>query len=162
MIQITDCIIEDPRWDALGFGTIAEAAAGATLAALGLVAGGYEIAVLACDDRRIATLNADFRGKPVPTNVLSWPSQARGAAIPGAMPDLPPAPTALGDIAIAFDTCAREAADHGKTVQAHVTHLMVHGILHLLGFDHIDDADAALMETTETRILASLGVSDPY
>jgi probable rRNA maturation factor len=68
----------------------------------------------------------------------------------------------LGDIAISFDTCAREAAAQGKTLDGHVTHLIVHAVLHLLGYDHIDDADAALMEGTEIRVLAKLGVSNPY
>jgi probable rRNA maturation factor len=162
MIPITDCIIEDPRWDAFGLETLAETVGHTTLVALGLAADGYQIAILACDDARISTLNADFRGKPQPTNVLSWPSAARGAPTPGTLPDLPKTPTELGDIAIAWETCAREAADQGKAMPAHVTHLIVHGILHLLGFDHIHDADAALMEATETRILASLGISDPY
>jgi probable rRNA maturation factor len=162
MTPITDCIIEDPRWDALGFDALAERTARATLAALGLTADGHEIAILACDDTRIHALNADFRGKPQPTNVLSWPSDERSAATPGTMPDLPQIPMELGDIAIAYDTCAQEAADQGKTLAAHVTHLIAHGILHLLGFDHVDDADAALMEGTETRILASIGISDPY
>ena len=162
MTPITDCIIEDPRWDAFGLGALAETAAQATLAALGLAARGRQIAVLACDDARISTLNADFRGKARPTNVLSWPSADRSAATPGALPDPPQGATELGDIAIAWETCAQEAADQGKTMQAHVTHLVVHGILHLLGFDHIDDADAALMETTEARILASIGIADPY
>ncbi len=162
MIPITDCIIEDPRWNALGFDHLAEGVARATLATLGLAPDGHEIAILACDDARIRVLNADFRGKSAPTNVLSWPSDARAPAAPGMMPALPQTPDALGDIAIAFDTCAQEAADQGKTMQAHVSHLIAHGILHLLGFDHIHDADAALMEGTETRILASLGILDPY
>jgi probable rRNA maturation factor len=166
MSGLVDIVIEDPRWDAFGLGPLADTAAAAMFVALGLPASGYMIAVLACDDARIAALNADFRGRPVPTNVLSWPSEDRAAATPGAVPDLPrsnPAdPTGLGDVAIAWETCAQEAADQGKTMHAHVTHLIVHGILHLLGFDHMDDADAALMETTETRILASLGISDPY
>ncbi len=162
MTPVTDCIIEDPRWDALGFDALTEATTRATLTTLGLHADGFEVAILACDDVRIAALNADFRGKPQPTNVLSWPSDERAAATPGTMPDLPQSATALGDIAIAYDTCAREAADQDKTLQAHVSHLIAHAVLHLLGFDHIDDADAALMETTETRILASLGICDPY
>ena len=161
MAPVTDCMIEDPRWDALGLEALAETVACATLAALGLSTD-HQIAILACDDARIRTLNADFRGKPQPTNVLSWPSAERGAATPGALPDIPQTPAELGDIAIAWETCAQEAADQGKAMQAHVTHLIAHGILHLLGFDHIHDADAALMETTETRILASLGISDPY
>ena len=71
-------------------------------------------------------------------------------------------PEELGDIAIAWDTCAAEAMAAGKPMEDHVTHLVVHGVLHLLGFDHIDDADAAQMEGLEVRILASMGLSDPY
>jgi probable rRNA maturation factor len=77
---------------------------------------------------------------------------------PGAAED----PESLGDIAIAWETCAREAVEQDKPMAEHVTHLIVHGVLHLLGYDHIEDEDAALMEGLEVRILASLGVSDPY
>jgi probable rRNA maturation factor len=167
MTPLVDTVIEDPRWEAFGLAPMAERAAQATLAALDLPGDGFAIALMACDDARIATLNAEFRGKPVPTNVLSWPSEDRASEQPGQMPDLPEPgdaedPTELGDIAIAYDTCAREAAEQGKLMADHVTHLIVHGVLHLLGFDHIDDADATLMEATEVRALASLGVADPY
>ena len=167
MDGIVDTVIEDARWEAFGLDALSGRAAAAVLAALDLPAQGFAICVMGCDDARIAALNADFRGKPQPTNVLSWPSEDRAADAPGAMPDLPEAgdaddPEELGDIAIAWETCAREAADQGKPMGDHVTHLVVHGILHLLGFDHIDDADAALMEGIETRILASMGVPDPY
>lgn len=164
---LVDCVIEDARWDETGLDALAEQAARATLADQGLDPAGYEIALLACDDARIAILNADFRGKPAPTNVLSWPAWDLAAPDDGGTPD--PAPDgdpddgeSLGDIALAYDTCAREAAEQGKTFAAHVTHLVVHSVLHLLGFDHIRDKDAALMEETEIRILAQLGVADPY
>jgi probable rRNA maturation factor len=83
------------------------------------------------------------------------------------VPEAPQAGTAddpveLGDIAIAYETCEREAAAQGKPMADHVTHLLVHGLLHCLGYDHVDDEDAAVMEATEVRILASLGLSDPY
>ena len=108
---------------------------------------------MGCDDARIAELNGDFRDKPQPTNVLSWPSEERGAAQPGAAPALPTGPDPeLGDIAIAYETCAREAAEQGKPMADHVTHLIVHAVLHLLGYDHIRDADATLMEATEVEI----------
>ncbi len=167
MTDLVDTIIEDPRWDSFGLAALAEPAARAALGALGLACEGFSLALMACDDARIATLNADFRGKPQPTNVLSWPSEERSAEVVGGAPDAPdpgPAddPAFLGDIAIAFDTCALEAADQGKTMADHVTHLVVHAVLHLLGHDHIEAADAARMEALEVRILASLGVSDPY
>lgn len=166
MEHVVDCVFEDARWEAFGLEPLGEAAARATLQVLGLPAQGYLIVLMGCDDARIAALNADFRGKPQPTNVLSWPSEHRSPDAPGAAPEFPEPDlddaVELGDIAIAWETCAREAAEQGKAHGDHVTHLVVHGILHLLGFDHVDDADAALMEQTEARILASLGVADPY
>lgn len=161
---LTETLIEDDRWQAVGLPALAESAARVTLAHLGLDPQVFGISVLGCDDARIATLNADFRGKTQPTNVLSWPSEERGAEGAGAPPD-PPGPDGdpeLGDIAIAYDTCRREAAQAGKTLADHATHLLVHGVLHLLGFDHIRDEDATLMQATEVAILGKLGLSDPY
>jgi probable rRNA maturation factor len=166
-MELVDTMIEDARWEAFGLGALADRAAHAALAALSLRVEGYSVSLMGCDDARIAVLNADFRGKPLPTNVLSWPSEERGAEFAGEAPDppepgLPDAPESLGDIAIAWETCAREAEEQGKPMADHVTHLIVHGVLHLLGYDHVEDEDAALMEALEVRILASLGVSDPY
>ncbi|MET4101388.1 putative rRNA maturation factor [Roseovarius sp. MBR-78] len=159
-----EVMIEDARWQAAGLEALAARAAAATLAHLGLDPDAWEASLLACDDARIAVLNADFRGKPAPTNVLSWPSDDLSADMPGCAP-LPPEPSEdgfLGDIAIAYDTCAREAAEAGRPLADHVTHLVVHAVLHLLGFDHIRDPDATLMEATEVAILGKLGVCDPY
>lgn len=166
-LPLVDCVIEDPRWEALDIEALATGAIRASLAHLGLAETGLTLCLLACDDARIAALNADFRGKPQPTNVLSWPSEERGADAPGAEPvPVTPGddemPEELGDLAISYDTCAREAAEAGKPMNDHVTHLVVHGFLHLLGYDHIDDADAALMEGHEVAILASLGLDNPY
>lgn len=157
-----DILIEAPEWDALELEPLAQAACDATLRDLSLDPAGSCLSILACDDARIATLNTAFRGKPAPTNVLSWPAQARAPDTPGAMPDLDDLPGELGDLALAYQTCAREAKDGDKPLAHHVTHLLVHGLLHCLGFDHETDPDADLMETTETRILARLGVPDPY
>lgn len=163
--MLIDVIVEDFRWETFGLEPLAEAAARAALIALDRNPDHFAIALMACDDARMAGLNADFRGKPVPTNVLSWPSEERGPG-GGMVPDLPVGnaedPEELGDVAIAWETCAREAADQGKAMADHVSHLVVHATLHLLGYDHSDDADAALMEQTEVRILATLGVADPY
>jgi probable rRNA maturation factor len=166
-MELVETLIEDARWDAFGLPALAERAGRAALAGLDLPAAGFQISLMGCDDARIAGLNADFRGKPQPTNVLSWPTEERAASRPGGMPVLPRPgsaddPEALGDIALAWETCAAEAAAAGKPMAEHVTHLVVHGVLHLLGFDHVDDADAARMEGLEVRILASLGHSDPY
>jgi probable rRNA maturation factor len=166
-MKVVDIVIEDARWESFGLERLAERACRAALDALGLGSAGYQVVLMGCDDARIAGLNADFRGKPVPTNVLSWPSEERGAEVAGDEPDLPEPgdeddPCALGDIAIAHETCLREAAAAGKPAEDHVTHLIVHGLLHCLGYDHEDDADAAVMEGHEVRILASLGLPDPY
>lgn len=167
MPPLVDTLTELPAWAELGLENLAEQAAQAVFLHLGMEPSAYEISLLGCDDARIATLNADFRGKPAPTNVLSWPSEERGADKPGAQPVLPDPssdgePVELGDIAIAFGVCRKEAAVAGVPLATHVSHLLVHGVLHLLGFDHIDDADAALMEGLESEILKTMGLPDPY
>ncbi len=167
MSACVEIVIEDDRWEAFGLETAASCAMAAVSAHLGLDPMVFQVVVMGCDDARIAALNGEFREKAKPTNVLSWPSEERGSDYAGEAPALPepgtpedPAP--LGDIAIAFETCAREAAEQEKTVNDHVTHLLIHGILHLLGYDHEDDEDAELMEAEERRILAGLGIADPY
>ncbi len=167
MTDLVDLIVEDDRWRELALETLCEGAAIETLRHLGIDPAGFEICVMACNDARIAELNADFRDKSAATNVLSWPSAERAAATPGAAPDAPlPDPTGmpveLGDIAIAYETCAREAKAADKPLADHVTHLIVHASLHLLGYDHVHDKDATLMEGIETQILATMGLSDPY
>jgi len=161
-----DTVIEDPRWEALDLDALAQAAIAAALDHLGHDGSTFDVVVMGCDDARIAALNADFRGKPQPTNVLSWPSEDRAAATAGAMPDAPTTgdfdDNALGDIAIAYETCEREAGEAGKPMRDHCLHLLVHGTLHLLGFDHVRDADATLMEGLETEILGKMGLADPY
>lgn len=161
-----DVIVESPDWDAGLLESCTQEACTAALSELGMTPERFEIAILACDDARIAELNADFRGKPQATNVLSWPAQEIDLPLGGtpALPDPDPSgpPHELGDIAIAHGVCLREAAQQGKPQADHLRHLLVHATLHLLGFDHINDADAAHMEALETRILAKLGVPDPY
>ncbi len=164
---LVEVVIEDPRWHPLALDGLAEQAARAALAAAELAPEGFEIALLAASDARIAELNAAFRGRGGATNVLSWPAVERAAPSEGA-PPTPPRPgraddpESLGDIALAFETCAREAAEAGKPFDQHLLHLVVHGTLHLLGYDHQRDGDATLMESLETAALAELGVPDPY
>lgn len=111
------------------------------------------IGVVLTDDAEQRELNRIWRGKDAPTNVLAFPI---AASPPGAAAAL------LGDVVLAYETVAREAAEQQKPLADHLRHLVVHGVLHLLGFDHESDADAALMEARETEILATLGVPDPY
>lgn len=152
-----DISVEAPGWEALPdleelcrqAVTAALAEAGADVAA----SDGVMLSLLFTDDTAIALLNRDWRGKDMPTNVLSFP------AAPGINP-LGPEP--LGDIALAHETCAREAAQEGKTLAAHVAHLVIHGVLHCLGDDHEDDAQAEAMEAREVAALARMGIADPY
>jgi probable rRNA maturation factor len=164
--SLVELVIEDARWEAEDLGAVAEEAALRTLAAAGLEPERYEISLLACDDRRIAALNAEFRGREQPTNVLSWPALGLTPAEPGARPPAPragaAAPVFLGDLALAFETCGREAASAGIPLGHHAAHLVVHGCLHLLGYDHATERDAALMESIERNTLASMGIGDPY
>jgi probable rRNA maturation factor len=162
-----DILIEAGGWSENMLDDLARQAFDAALDELGLDPDRFAVSLLACDDARIAALNEAFRGKPKPTNVLSWPSEERAAASPGEMPHLPRPdpvgpPLELGDIALAWETCALEAAELGRPMEHHLSHLLTHGLLHLLGFDHETDADAELMEGLETRMLARLGVPDPY
>jgi len=160
-----DILVEDPGWGDPS--PRIEGAVAAVLAARGLDPAGYEVSVLLCDDARIRTLNAEFRGQDKPTNVLSWPAVDLAPDAPGDDPVEPdpgdPAdPVALGDIALALGTCRAEAEAAGKPFDHHLVHLVVHAVLHLLGHDHETEADALLMEGRETAILAGMGIPDPY
>ncbi|PQA88385.1 rRNA maturation RNase YbeY [Hyphococcus luteus] len=107
-----------------------------------------EIALLFCDDAAIMELNSRFRGKDRPTNVLSFPSgQEKGF---------------LGDIAIARETCLAEAADKNIPLRDHAAHLIIHGMLHLIGYDHETEGEAAVMERREAEILRAMGIAHPY
>lgn len=166
MTDLVETLIEDVRWKEVGLASLAEVAARNTLTHLALDPHDFAISLMGCDDARITALNTDFREKPTATNVLSWPSEERAAASPGTRPDPPRVgpmpPEELGDIAIAYDTCLAEAEAAGKPISAHVLHLIVHATLHLLGYDHISEADADLMEGLEVEILASIGEANPY
>ncbi|NVK13386.1 MAG: rRNA maturation RNase YbeY [Rhodobacteraceae bacterium] len=161
-----DISIEDSRWQKGGLKPLAEEAIAVVLAHFSLDPEVCEISLLACDDARIAELNAEFREKDKPTNVLSWPAEELAAEEDGGTPLLPEADFTgeipLGDIAISYDTCAREAAEAGKNLADHTRHLLIHGLLHLLGYDHIRDRDAALMEGIEVLLLGKLGIANPY
>ena len=145
-----DIVIEEKAWRTAEprVRGLAKAAAAATLKAEGRA--DANVAILLAADARLQALNTAFRGKQGPTNVLSFPGSGPG---PG---------DHLGDVALALGVCAREAAEQGKTLAAHLQHLTAHGVLHLLGYDHETDAEAEAMEAKERQVLAGLGVADPY
>jgi probable rRNA maturation factor len=115
---------------------------------------GVELSLVFTDDDAIQSLNAEWRQKDKPTNVLSFP------AFPMAPGD--PLPPMLGDIVLAYETVVREAELEGKPLENHITHLIIHGLLHLLGYDHETDAEAEEMEALERQALARLAIPDPY
>ena len=113
-----------------------------------------EVSLVLADDAMMADINGQWRNQPKPTNVLSFPAFP---LVPGGQPG-----PMLGDIILARGTIEREALELDKPVEEHIAHLIVHGFLHLFGYDHIENNDAEKMEAIETRILTSLGLSDPY
>ena len=140
--------IESPDWTAALEDAEALARRAAEAALVGAGRQG-DVVVLLTDDEAIAALNQGFRGKPGPTNVLSFPAPE------SARPH-------LGDVAVAHGVTAREAAEQGKPLADHLLHLVAHGVLHLVGYDHESEAEAESMEALERRVLAGLGAPDPY
>ena len=119
------------------------------------------ISLVLADDEEVHALNKQWRAKDKPTNVLSFPMLSREEVMAAAA--APDAPGMLGDLILAHGVCAREAAEKGIAVEAHAAHLIVHGLLHLAGYDHeTGEADAAEMEALETKALALMGLPDPY
>ena len=151
---VPEIVVEDEAWGAVEalvsrcFETVTAAQPD------GIRAG--TIALLFTDDETVHQLNRDFRGKDKPTNVLSFPADgdAAEAALTGTVH--------IGDIALAYGTCEREAVGKGISLKDHAAHLILHGILHLFGYDHIDAAEAVIMEGLETDLLAVMGIGDPY
>ena len=158
-----DVVIEDARWKTLELKQIANQAFFETLFLLDLHHKSYACCVLACDNRQIKQLNNKFRGKNCPTNVLSFPAslenyETKNTLTPGEANNF----HELGDIAIAFDICKKEATKSKVKFEHHVYHLIIHSVLHLLGFDHEEEENATKMEKIEVQVLAKLGISNPY
>jgi len=155
MTPRVEFVAASPRWrSALPARRLARETIAAAVAESGVaLLAGAELCIHLSDDARIRELNGRWRGLDKPTNVLSFPA-------------VPPSGIAtarlLGDVVLAFEAVAREAAEEDKSLPDHYRHLVAHGFLHLLGYDHERTADAERMEALETRILARLGVADPY
>ncbi|WP_028032065.1 rRNA maturation RNase YbeY [Chelativorans sp. J32] len=149
-----DCTIEAGDWPVeKALQPLAERAVAAAAARIQNSSAG-SLSVLFTDDARMQALNAQFRGKDKPTNVLSFP------ALESAWP--PGAPRHFGDIALGYETVSREAKEEDKLFEHHLTHLVVHGFLHLMGYDHETQEEAVEMEQLEREILESLAIGDPY
>lgn len=148
-------LVEGGGWEAAGdFEPLTEKVLAKAQALCGVkVMAGAEVSLLLCDDARIREINRDWRGLDKPTNVLSFPAAPKEALAKTPM---------VGDIAVAFETVAREAAEEGKSFSDHYAHMIVHGFLHLVGYDHETDDEADEMEALEIRILGELGIADPY
>jgi probable rRNA maturation factor len=150
-----DLVVEAGSWPPeRELAALARQAVDAVLAAIGPAARASELSIVFSDDAHVRSLNAGWRGKDSPTNVLSFPAFPHGRR--GVLPPL------LGDVVLAAETVAGEAEAEGRPPAHHITHLIVHGILHLIGYDHETDAEAEEMEELERRILAGLDIPDPY
>lgn len=146
---MTDVEVEDAAWTTAlpDIAALVLEAADATLASEGAV--GEGVTLLLTDDETVRGLNVRFRSQDKPTNVLSFPAPQNPERF-------------LGDIALAYGVCAREALEQGKPLKNHLQHLVAHGVFHLLGYDHESDAQAEEMEGLERAVLAGLGIPDPY
>lgn len=153
-VPLIDVIVESTQWKADAETTVRRALTEAAIA-IGANFKDRVLAVLLTDDVAIRRLNAQWRNVDKPTNVLSFPPSSGVGQQAGVV-------KSLGDIAIAYQTTAREAREEGKLLADHLSHLAVHGFLHLLGYDHESDSEAETMEQLERVILARLGVADPY
>jgi len=149
---VVDIVRRTSVWEDVADNILVRAARAAFAAARG-DAPPSEVSLLLTSDEEVSALNKSWRNKDGPTNVLSFSLDAPQSAA---------GPSPLGDVVLAYETVVREAADRGIATGQHAAHLVVHGVLHLMGYDHISDHEAAIMEELEVRILAALGLPNPY
>ena len=159
-------VAAEAQWEAVDWEAIATRAARAAIAVtphgvLAEIGTMVEISVRLTDDAEVQALNRDYRHKDMPTNVLSFP-MVQADLLDAITQNADDGEVLLGDIVLAHETCAREAAEKGISLHDHATHLIVHGALHLLGYDHQGQAEAEAMEQIERDVLATLGIADPY
>jgi probable rRNA maturation factor len=159
-LDLTNHWSKDQDWQAQANGAVAEAFAVASHGALAAAPFTLSLSISLSTDDEVQVLNAQWRGKDKPTNVLSFPMLERDEL--DALANTECGEVLLGDMILAHGVCVAEAAEKGIALTDHVTHLIIHGTLHLLGYDHIDDAEAEHMEALEVKALASLGLANPY
>jgi probable rRNA maturation factor len=147
-------------WEALADRAVSSTIAATPHVSLAATPATIEISLRLTSDAEVHALNRQYRGKDKPTNVLSFPMVQPDLIETLANTD--DGEVLLGDIVLAYETCAREAAERNVPLEAHATHLIVHGVLHLLGYDHMNDAEAEAMEAIERHVMAALGLHDPY
>ena len=157
LVQI-DVSLQNPIWHALNFDAeaLCRQAVRDTLSAIGSDSGALEISVVLGDDELLRRLNLQTRGFDRPTNVLAFPGDSPGDSLPDGAPRL------LGDVLLSHETIAGEARQQEKPLENHLRHMVVHGVLHLLGYGHETEIEAKTMEALETIILAGMEVPDPY
>ena len=156
-LDVDPCWGQDTDWEALA----SRAAAAAAQAAPELAHDNLLVSLVFADDAEVQALNKQWRAKDAPTNVLSFPMMSREDVLRAAADEGHEG--MLGDVILALGVCGREAADKGVTIENHAAHLIVHGLLHLAGYDHAGgEAQASAMEALETKALALLGIADPY
>lgn len=148
-------------WDALAQRAVEAAVSATPYGEMLASPAQVEVSVRLADDEEVHALNRQYRGKDAPTNVLSFPMVQRDL-LGAVTQNSDDGEVLLGDIVLAHGVCAREAAERGIAVETHATHLIVHGTLHLLGYDHQTDQEGDAMEEIERRALATLGIADPY
>ncbi len=173
-VEPVDVLVEDRRWKEIDLRELAVRALLAVRNELGLEASTPGFVVMASDDARLAELNGVFRNRPTATNILAWPASDACPHVgvgPASRHSAPPNDNgdedwhwsgSLGDVALAYETCESEAAMQGKSLDDHVTHLLIHGVLHLLGYRHDTDSEAGTMQSIEISALAKLGIGNPY
>ena len=162
-------LINDLRWSKTKLQDTCERSFGLAMSVSDEMNFNPEVSILACNDKEICELNEKFRGQNSPTNILSWPEYELKSEIPGQPPRKMKAVveeasrlTFIGNLAISFDRCSTESKESEITFDDHMTHILLHGCLHLLGFDHQNDLDANLMEGMEINLLSSIGIKNPY
>ena len=161
-------LIEEKKWQEINLKKILLRVVEPALSFLSNLEPNYEIALLASNDKSISKLNLKYRNMGSATNILSWPEYNLKNVLPGKMPEKLPVSghdnckISLGNLAVAYETCKSEANSIGISLENHMSHLLLHGFLHLVGFDHHNDLDAELMEGIEVKLLGGLGISNPY